>query len=133
MTPKQTRLPTVLVVEDDEATRSVLVLTLSFQFDCMGVSSRDAALSLLRAGHRPSCVLMDYTMPGLDLKEFLQQAQPFNLKVVLMTAVPRARHEARSLGLHYVLEKPLLPDEIIDMLHNIVGGSEPASLLSASS
>jgi DNA-binding NtrC family response regulator len=118
------QLPSVLIIEDDDSTRSILILVLSLQFDCMGVGSRDAALELLRAGYRPACVLMDYCMPGLSLEDFLEQTRQFNLEVILISALAQAEPVARALGLQYFLRKPVTPDEILDSVKQAISSAK---------
>ena len=127
LTTQLVRLPPVLIIEDDADTRATIMLILSQQYDCMGVDSRNAALELLQAGYRPSCVLMDYCMPGMELEEFLQQSQPFDLQVVLMTAFFQADRLASSLGLKGFLEKPLCPDSTIRMVQWVIESAKRAS------
>jgi DNA-binding NtrC family response regulator len=121
------RLPSVLIIDDDADTRATIMLILSQQFDCMSVPSRNAALELLQAGYRPSCVLMDYCMPGMELDEFLKQSQPFKLQVVLMTAFFQADRLARTFGLRGFLEKPLCPDATVQMVEWVIEGARRAS------
>jgi DNA-binding NarL/FixJ family response regulator len=60
--------PTLIVVEDHLATRTMLVDWLGAVFPnyhCLGASSGEEALELVRV-HGPALVVMDYALPGLN-------------------------------------------------------------------
>src|SRR3954447_10605259 len=56
----------VLVVDDREETRYVLVRILGFQgYEAVALGSGEEALEFVRT-RKPSLVILDYEMPGLD-------------------------------------------------------------------
>ena len=89
----------VLVVEDDEMVRSVVVQTLlRAGYDVVPVADGQAALELLELGHRFDLLLSDMMMPrlnGLELVDRLR-AGGFQLPVVLMSGYEPALAAARD-------------------------------------
>jgi sigma-B regulation protein RsbU (phosphoserine phosphatase) len=63
----------ILVVDDDRASRKLLVRTLSLAgYDCREAETGDEALQLLRR-EQPSLLILDFEMPGLNGAEVLKQ------------------------------------------------------------
>jgi DNA-binding NtrC family response regulator len=122
----------VLLVEDDTDTRETLTVILSADFECIGVPSRDDAIALIEAGIRPSCVLMDYMMPGMSLEEFLSRSSPFALDIVLLTAHRDARDISRHCGISMTLEKPIPPDAVVSVVKHVVSATDQPVEISAS-
>jgi CheY-like chemotaxis protein len=75
----------ILIVDDYADTVEVIAVVLSPSFQCKTVGSREEALSEIKAGFLPACVLMDYMMPGMSLENILRKSKPWGLNVVLMT------------------------------------------------
>ena len=105
----------ILIVDDDEATRSLIELRLGHQgFPTASAETSRAALGLLRDGAKPCLVLLDVMMPGERgwdfVERLLKNPTLSNVPVVLMSANPtaleayrRIRGEERTL----LLPKPL--------------------------
>lgn len=119
-----TPLGTVLIVEDDRATRD-LVGTLLMSSGYRAVSAEDGleALHLLRAVRRrepagPCLVLLDLSMPRLGGREFrrAQAADPVvaDVPVALMTGAADADALCVGLGAVATLAKPLDLDAVVD-------------------
>ena len=112
----------ILIVEDDTDTRELLSLVLSPSFDCKTVSSRDAALIAIKSGFVPACILMDYTMPGLSLEDFLSEAKSWGLEVILMTGHDEDTVSISALpGISSSLQKPFPPGIILRAVERMVG------------
>jgi CheY-like chemotaxis protein len=112
--PQQQRRA-VLVVEDDYDMRTIAVEILSSKgYPVFAAQNGREALALLRQ-HRPAVVLLDLMMPVMNGWEFRheQLRTGDSTPVVLLTAVPNAREEARTLGAADVIEKPLHDFEIL--------------------
>src|SRR5579862_2785151 len=118
----------LLIVEDDVDTRETLAVLLAGQFDCRDAATRDGALKLIKGGFLPSCVLMDYSMPGMSLEAFMRQVKPYNLEVVLTTAHSDSDGIARRVGIKHILIKPMSPDELIGTIKMVVGSGEHAAI-----
>jgi DNA-binding NtrC family response regulator len=105
----------ILVVEDRENLRALLVRVLSAKFEVEDAASGDVAIGKL-AGGRYAVVLTDVRMPGATGDEVLAAArrQPIPPEVVLMTAyaeLPAAVAALRAGAYDYVA-KPFEPDDI---------------------
>ena len=128
-------MPTVLIVDDDEALRAALATTLSdLGHRPAEAADGEAALAWL-AGHRADAVLLDMRMPGWDGIEVLRRIRALASPppVVVLTAVPTSENtiEAMRLGAADHLAKPIGRDELRNLLQRVLpGAAEPAGLLS---
>ena len=115
---------TVLIVEDDRATRD-MVVTLIAEAGFRAVSAEDGleALHLIRAvRHRepdvPCLILLDLSMQRLGGREFrrAQLADPMvaTVPVVVMTGAIDAETTAASLGAVAIMAKPLDLTHLVD-------------------
>src|SRR3954454_17384573 len=104
-------LPKVLVVEDDDAIRALLIAALRREpFDVHAAVNGSEALTLARAAEY-TVILLDLMMPIVTGVEFLQafhETNPNSRTVILvMTSsdAPPARHIAPNL-VHGIVRKP---------------------------
>ena len=118
----------ILVVEDDTDTRETLEILLAGPFNCRSASSRDQALRMIKGGYLPGCILMDYSMPGMSLEEFMEEIRPYNLELVLTSAHADAEEVARLLGIKHTLIKPIRADELLTKISTVVGSGEHAAI-----
>jgi CheY-like chemotaxis protein len=107
----------ILIVEDNELNRDMLSRRLSrngheILTAADGLAGVDAA-----AAHRPDCILMDLSLPGVDGWEATQRikADPATraIPVIALTAhaMPEDRSEALAVGCDDYATKPIdLPD-----------------------
>ena len=107
----------VLVVEDDEATRELLIDTLGEAgYQVRTAADGDAALALLRREGHPAVILLDGLMPGMDGATFLQayrgHAGP-HAPIVAISASNVAAEQLRQAGVDAVLPKPFLLAELL--------------------
>jgi len=119
---------TVLVVEDDDAIRSVVVRTLrKFGYDV--VAARDAPHALELANQTlppPGLLLTDVVMPGIDgpeLARTLSERFP-DLRVLFMSGysgdvVWDERRPAEEIDF---LAKPFLPEELVRKVREVLEG-----------
>ena len=114
-------MKTVLIVDDDSDTLEVIGRILSPSYDVKTVDSRDEALAVINAGFLPSCVLMDYKMPGMTFEEFLKQPKALHLRIVLMTGRGDSVRISELAGLSSSLQKPLTPESILQAVQSIAG------------
>ena len=78
----------ILVVDDEPDICEAMQLALGMEgYDCRAALERDDALRLSNDS-RPSVILLDYRMPGLDAAEFVAQLRSQKVKapVTKMTA-----------------------------------------------
>jgi CheY-like chemotaxis protein len=80
-----------------------------------------AGLDQLRAGARPSLILLDMMMPRLDGEGFLKamRSNPVtaDIPVVILTGHPAAREKAAELGAAGCLAKPVELLELLSTIH----------------
>jgi DNA-binding NtrC family response regulator len=109
-----TKRPSILLVEDDEAMRSLLGASLRRRgFDVVQCQDGEELMRRLQApdGERsPSLIVSDLRMPGVngfDLLHWLGQRMP-DIPVILITAFGdvQTHRRAKELGAAVVLDKP---------------------------
>jgi DNA-binding response OmpR family regulator len=118
-------LPKVLVVEDDDAIRALLVAALRREpFDVHAAVNGSEALTLTRAAEY-SVILLDLMMPVVTGVEFLQafhETNPSSRTVVfVMTAFDdvTVRHIAPNL-VHGLVRKPFDVPQLVAMVREVV-------------
>jgi CheY-like chemotaxis protein len=119
----------VLIVDDDLDILAALGELLESQgYDVTMVTDARAALSHLRDGLRPSVILLDLMMPGMNGWDFrTEQLKDIDLRdipVVIVTAanVTEAALKAQ-LGDISLLRKPPMEDELISVVRRHCGES----------
>jgi DNA-binding response OmpR family regulator len=108
----------VLVVDDEPDIRESLGTALSLEgYSVRLAADRDIALKMYKQ-ERPDAILLDWSMSGLGIEEFLGEIRAQNPEecVVLMTAGYRVEQKARELGLKYWLPKPFDYIDVIGMI-----------------
>jgi len=116
-------MKSILIVDDELATRESLRMILKRKYDLMLAASGEEALSTLEAKH-PDLILLDIIMPGMDGMETLKQIKEKNRKqqVVMITATKTVKTavEAMKLGAFDYLTKPFDVDEITHVVEEAV-------------
>jgi two-component system, response regulator RegA len=109
--------PTILVVEDDNAFRSLLVSALDARgYDTRGVSDGSSAIAAARED-APEMAVVDLRLPdqsGLDVVRELKALEP-SIAIVVLTgygSIATALEAVRLGAVHY-LTKPTDPDRIL--------------------
>lgn len=120
--PSNGEVDRILIVDDDPATLLALPALLRTHFPDALIQTAlnaDAALGWVRDYHY-RLVLLDVRMPGMDGLAFLRQVFESlgSAKVIVMTGAIDDNLEAEALkaGAHAVIQKPVLPDVLIDMI-----------------
>lgn len=115
-------MPTILVVDDDPAIRSLVSDSLAFEgYEVRTAEDGFAGLRAIEA-LRPDCVLLDVMMPGLDGHQVLQRIRAAEdgstLPVVMLTAYADDANawQAWTEGVDYFLAKPFDAEELIRYL-----------------
>lgn len=128
--------PTVLLVEDDEALRGALTLTLrTAGYDVIATADGEAALATL-TGREADLVITDMRMDGMDGCVLLQRIRQrhANLPVLVMTAYGTVQSavEAMRNGAQDYLVKPfdvgLLLGKVANYLGNAPVADEPVAV-----
>ncbi|HZC29215.1 MAG TPA: HD domain-containing phosphohydrolase [Gaiellaceae bacterium] len=117
----------ILVVDDDPALRLLLRATLAAdEFELQEVASAEEASETARFW-RPSVVLLDVTLPGMDGLAFCRQltANPVYGRptVLLLTGTRLTSADARAAGAHALLRKPFSPLELIRLVDEVNDGT----------
>jgi response regulator RpfG family c-di-GMP phosphodiesterase len=112
----------VLVVDDDPTLRLLLRTTLAAdEFEIEEVGSAEEAREVARFW-RPSVVLLDVQLPGLDGLSFCQQLTSSSKDppaVVMLTGSRVGAEEARQAGARAILSKPFSPLELIALMDEL--------------
>jgi DNA-binding NtrC family response regulator len=108
-------MKTILVVDDELATRESLRMILKRNYDLLLATSGEEALGILET-RQPDLILLDIIMPGIDGMETLRRIKDKNRKqqVVMITATKTVKTavEAMKLGAFDYLTKPFDVNEI---------------------
>jgi DNA-binding response OmpR family regulator len=108
----------ILVIDDDEDIRAVLEVVLEAQ-GCRVETAVDGidALERLRAGSRPSVILLDMMMPRLDGEGLMRAMQDdprlAGIPVVVMSGHRAARDKAAGLEAAAWLVKPVDLEQLL--------------------
>jgi response regulator RpfG family c-di-GMP phosphodiesterase len=113
----------ILVVDDDPSLRLLLRETLAAdEFELEEVASAEQAQDVARFW-RPSVVLLDVTLPGLDGLSFCRQLTNANPEtapmVIMLTGTKTTEAEALEAGARAVLRKPFSPLELIGLIDHV--------------
>ena len=111
----------ILVVDDDPALRLLLSATLTAdEFELREVASAEEASDTARFW-RPSVILLDVTLPGMDGLAFCRQVSENPAygapEIVLLTGTELTIEEARAAGARALLRKPFSPLELVRLVH----------------
>jgi len=125
------RTKQVLVIDDDESVREILLEELA-RSGYHGIAAADGAKGLeMLAGAAvpPAAVLLDLRMPGLDGFEVLRRyrAKGGEAPVIALSAMDEREHVVRAmrLGASDYLVKPLEPEALREALDRVTQIPEP--------
>ena len=120
----------MLVVEDDEAIRRLVSMTL-FEHGYEVLSAANGAVALERVReHQPDVILLDMNMPIMDGWEFSRRYRELKVPetstgtgarhtaapVIVMTAAVAAQARAEQIGADDYVAKPFDLDELIEVV-----------------
>jgi two-component system response regulator PhcR len=102
---------TLLYVDDEALTRKYFAQDFSRYYNVLLAESADAAIALLKEGHKVDMLLTDYRMPGRDGGDLLREIQDLYPSIVRMLVTAYADKEmlisAINTGdIFRILEKP---------------------------
>lgn len=117
----------VLIVDDDEAIRALLRLTLPpEEYDVTEAVDGEHALEVL-AESKPELMLLDWKMPGRHGSLVLDdvKARHPKLPVIVLTSEIQEYHRAlaESLGVDAFLTKPFSPMELLATVERLLAES----------
>lgn len=109
---------TILVVEDDDDIRSVIVDLLESEgYQTMAATNGKEALDVLSNSPIPCLVLLDMMMPIMNGREFLdiimKDSMLAPLPVLIVSAIADATNSKGSIGF---LKKPIDIDVVLDVV-----------------
>ena len=122
-------MTTVLVVDDDESYRSLVVLTLEDECGLSGVKDFPGGGALLRhvdahRGESPGLVLLDLHMPDMDglavLRELRRREPQVPVAFLSGAAAAEERDACLAAGAVAFLRKPIAYAELTGMLQELV-------------
>jgi len=123
----------VLVVDDERDARELLIAALNHAgADVSSAASAEQALQLLlgASDRKPQVLIADIGMPdatGYDLVRRLRSSEDNSLRIpalaVTAYATPGDRRRALEAGFDAHLAKPITPDALIAVVHDLISGS----------
>lgn len=117
----------VLIVDDDEAIRALLRLTLpTEEYDVAEAIDGEDGLRMLTETE-PELILLDWKMPGRHGSLVLDEvkARRPTLPVIVLTSEIQEHHRrlAESLRVDAFLTKPFSPIELLETIERLLGES----------
>lgn len=122
----------ILVVEDDDDLRRMLVVTLGKLGPVVGARTAAEAATLLAARPPPAVVVTDVMMPGasgLDLARKLRTESRYRgVPIVMLSAKtdPRSVVDGINAGARHYVAKPFKTGELIQKVERLVLRAAPA-------
>jgi DNA-binding response OmpR family regulator len=116
--------PRVLIVEDEQPLRELVVVTLSEEFDCDEAADGETALERMRAAP-PNLVVLDSMLPGRSgidvLREMRADPQLRDVPVLVLSAWQSSENVdgAIDAGADSFLGKPFQIEELISVAHDL--------------
>jgi CheY-like chemotaxis protein len=116
--------PEVLIVDDDEDVRSLMVEVLTQRgYRTLGLADGDQALSLIMAGLRPKAIIMDLCMPRMDGVSLFEAVHAHlgagTPPVLFCSGSPQARSCLEGVEL---LSKPFELKELFQAVSRLMSG-----------
>jgi len=114
-------MPKLLVVDDDDAVRRFMKVSLSHQHEIVDTAVPDEALALALE-HKPDAILLDLRMPrysGYELCHTLSSLSATQLIPVIIVsgeAGEKTKQLCKELGAIAYFEKPLQVDDLLSFL-----------------
>jgi CheY-like chemotaxis protein len=117
MTKQSKAGTTILLVEDDAATRGAMKMVLEwegYRVEC--ACNGEDALRRLLAGQRPEVILLDLNMPVMDGRQLREELQRDSaLATIPIVTVSAARDADAAEGAGFV-RKPFEPAELLEAI-----------------
>lgn len=110
-------LPTVLIIDDEIELREAIADLLSDQFKALQAASAKEGIELAKL-HRPSVILLDVIMPGIDGKNackiLREDKKTRDIPIVMLSAAGSTANRIESFknGADDFIVKPFDPDEL---------------------
>jgi CheY-like chemotaxis protein len=127
MATSSSSVATILIVEDNDATREGLAYILrKAGYEVATASNGRQGLDCLRSGRpRPDLVVLDMLLPVLDgwhfLEELRQWSRPLKIPILITTATILSRDWAAQHGCAGFLRKPVKPEQLLCEIKELLG------------
>lgn len=117
---------TILVIEDDQDVREIIVELLEDHgYSVAGAPDGAAALRLLSGGAPPALILLDLMMPTMDGVEFrdaqLRDPRLAEVPVMLLSADESIEDSALALGSAGFIKKPVMLRTLLETAERFAG------------
>ena len=116
-------MPTLLIVDDDDAIRGMLFDLLSDRYECNTASMAEEALQYIEV-EQYDAILTDISMPGLTGVELLKKIQENNSATPVILISGKGSEQdpetLRDLGAFAYVTKPFNLDEIEEVVERAV-------------
>lgn len=123
----EVRRPQILVVEDDQDVRTLIVRLLSTIADVRDAADGRLAMHAILKGGRPDLIITDLMMPRMDGLEFTRElkkdANLQKIPIIMLTAKggPKDLVEGINAGARHYMTKPFKPDDLIAKVKKLLG------------
>lgn len=128
-----TEKPAILLVDDNEATRTLMIALLQREFHIEIATDGGEAIEKLRTNQYAS-ILLDLRMPqqdGFGVLDFLRANSPDRLKTVLVVTALLTRNEidrAKAFGICGIITKPFDVEDLVGAVRHCVGETDGGKL-----
>jgi signal transduction histidine kinase/DNA-binding response OmpR family regulator len=126
----------ILIIEDQPASRDLLVSLLGYQGHVVFEAHDGAEGLALALAEQPDMVITDILMPEMDGYEFARRVRAdaalAQTRIVFYTAtyiVAEVRKLAAECGVQHVLSKPADPEKILGVVDEALNSEPPAAIL----
>jgi DNA-binding response OmpR family regulator len=124
---------TLLIIEDQQSTRSLLTHYFSQFFQVIEKESAPAALHWLKQGHRPQMILADIMMPEMTGIEFLNELHTIIEHippVIMLSGIENSSEKLKcfQLGASDYVIKPFNPEELRFRINNAIRNHQTVSI-----
>jgi len=117
---------TVLIVDDTQVIRSLLILFLSHDFNVVSFENGRTAFNWLQAGNLPDGIISDIEMPEIDGRKFLSMIKTSgvfkNIPVIMLSSIQNTDEKINLLdmGADEYIVKPFNPAELKTRLGKLI-------------
>jgi CheY-like chemotaxis protein len=116
----------ILVVDDDDAVRTMMCIVLSMDgYSAEGVADGVAALQRLRSGAPPALVIVDLMMPRMDgdtlIRTMSRDTSLAKIPVAIVSGQMNPGTHRLGPQVRARLVKPVELDDLLELVHQVAG------------
>jgi CheY-like chemotaxis protein len=119
-----TTIPSVLVIDDDEAIRTFISMSLEDEGYAVNLAASGMAALGFLANHRATLILLDMRMPDMDGRAFAsayRQLPGPHAPIVVMTADRTTIDTTADMDVAGILAKPFDLIDLLNVIARLVG------------